>query len=359
MSSVTTVQEILDNPRTAYPHATVACFDPTLGELPRRQLDRERLAQFLQRLEKAGADAVLIGASTGQGHLRSPKELNEWFEAATSAGLQRTTLMGLLRPEDGETELKRQATTMANTGYAVGFVRPGSDLASFASDAEVANNMMPAVQALADAGLAVGLYSIPDVSGLPLSVAAVEQILDSSYGSKIVAVKVTEADYEASTLKFLQADSLAHLKIVQGWDPHLARALQEGQALDEQDPHPGHRVGVTSGPMSFAIYQYLHLLEAAKRQDWDEVKASQAAVTSLFEAMQDDPQRFADLQRAKFIMGLGHPLLSEVTEPQTARVLEALRALPRAEDRERLARSLNLMEDGPFHRELVEPTQPV
>lgn len=358
MSRAAVIQEILENPRVAYPQATVACFDPTCGELPRRQLDHERLVQFLRRLEEAGAEAVLIGASTGQGHLRSPKELNEWFDAASAAGLQQTILMGLLRPEDGESELDKQVETMAAAGYAVGFVRPGSDLSPFASDQEIADNLMPAVRALSNAGLAVGLYSIPDVSGLALTIPAVELILDSMCGAKVVAVKVTEADYESSTLRFLKANSLTHLKIVQGWDPHLARALQDGQSLNEEDPHPGRRVGVTSGPMSFAIYQYLHLLEAADTEDWEEVTASQAAVTALFEAMQDDPQRFADLQRAKFIMGLGHPLLSEVTEPQTARVLEALRELPRTADRERLAQSLNLMGDGPFHRDLIELSQP-
>ena len=58
-----------------YPDATVACFDPTQGDLPRRSLDRERLQQFLQKLGEAGAESVLIAASTGQGHLRTVGEL--------------------------------------------------------------------------------------------------------------------------------------------------------------------------------------------------------------------------------------------------------------------------------------------
>lgn len=49
--------------------------------------------------------------------------------------------------------------------------------------------------------------------------------------------------------------------------------------------------------MSLAVFQYLHILAAAARQDWDEVEAAQQAVTSLFQAMQDDPTRFADLQQ--------------------------------------------------------------
>ena len=68
--------------------------------------------------------------------------------------------------------------------------------------------------------------------------------------------------------------------------------------------------------------------------------------------MQDDPSKFADLQRAKFVMGLGQPLTGTVGHRQFDRVLMALDDLPRTADKDRLARSLNLMEDGPFHHGL-------
>ena len=71
-------------------------------------------------------------------------------------------------------------------------------------------------------------------------------------------------------------------------------------------------------------------------------------MASLFVAMQDDPTKFADLQRAKYLMGLGHPLIGEVKKDQYERVFDALKQLPRPADRDRLARSLNLMNDGPF-----------
>ncbi|MBW3598453.1 MAG: hypothetical protein KY475_14425 [Planctomycetes bacterium] len=164
-------------------------------------------------------------------------------------------------------------------------------------------------------------------------------------------MKVTEADYEASTLRFLQHADLKRLKIVQGWDPHLARALQDGPRYDAQGRQ---RCGVTSGPMSLAVHQYLHLLHAAREEQWEEVSAAQAAVTALFASMQDDPRRFADLQRAKYIMGLGHPLAAEISAAQADRVLDALRSLPRESDRIRLAKSLDLMETGPYHRQLAE-----
>ncbi|HEX5104244.1 MAG TPA: hypothetical protein VFV87_10560, partial [Pirellulaceae bacterium] len=151
------------------------------------------------------------------------------------------------------------------------------------------------------------------------------------------------------TLRFLRDERLARLKIVQGWDPHLARALLDGP---EHDAQHRQRCGVTSGPMSFAVYQYLEILAAAKSGNWDEVAKSQAAVTVLFQAMQDDPGKFADLQRAKYIMGLGHPLTGQVTPQQVERVFAALASLPRLDDRSRLARSLDLMGDGPYHQRL-------
>jgi dihydrodipicolinate synthase/N-acetylneuraminate lyase len=207
------------------------------------------------------------------------------------------------------------------------------------------------VEAITAAGLAVGLYSIPDVSGLPMTPDVAAALVAGPCGERIVAIKITEANYEQSTLKFLADQRLAHLKIVQGWDPHLARALRNGPRFDAQGRQ---RCGVTSGPMSFAVFQYLHILAAAERGNWDEACAAQAAVTQLFEAMQDDPTKFADLQRAKFIMGLGQPLTGAVSQQQFERVLAALSGLPRAADRERLARSLNLMEDGTFGERLKQ-----
>jgi dihydrodipicolinate synthase/N-acetylneuraminate lyase len=229
---------------------------------------------------------------------------------------------------------------LAELGYPVVFVRPGRNLAATASDAEVAANMQPFVTAAAGSGLAVGVYSIPDVSGLPLTPIAAAMLVNGPGGDRLVAIKVTEANYDLSTLQFLKHPDLKHLKIVQGWDPHLARALQDGPRFDLEGRQ---RCGVTSGPMSFAVHQYLHLLGAAERGDWSEVEAAQAAVTALFQAMQDDPRKFADLQRAKFLMGLGHPLTGTVSEEQVERVFQAFEQLPRVEDRTRLARSLDLM----------------
>lgn len=338
--------EILADPIAHYPTATVAAFDPTSGNLPRRKLDAHATRAYLERLAEAGAPAVLIAASTGHGHLRTTEELAEWFTVAAEAHLGSMVKMALLRPEDGLVANERLLDLLQAQDYAVVFVRPGTDLWPHASAAEVAANMQPIVIAAAARGLPVGVYSIPDVSDLPLSPEATAILVAGLGGENIVAVKVTEGDYDNSTLPFLQHPALKHLKIVQGWDPHLAQALQDGPRFDASNRQ---RCGVTSGPMSFAIYQYLHIFKAASEGDWDEVAAAQSAVTSLFQSMQDDPTKFADLQRAKCIMGLGEPLTGKVSSEQTARVFAALDALPRAEDQKRLARSLNLMGTGPYH----------
>ena len=339
---------ILSDPIDHYPPATVACFDATMGPLPRRMLAPEHNKVFLQRLAAAGAPAVLIAASTGHGHLRSVAELEEWFRASATANLGSTIKMALLRPEDGMEANNRLLALLKELEYPVVFVRPGTGLAPDATDEQIAANMQPLVEEAARLGFAVGVYSIPDVSGLPLRPAATRILLDGPGGKNIVAVKVTEADYESSTLDFLKDKALAHLKIVQGWDPHLARALREGR---EYDADGRQRCGVTSGAMSFAIYQYLHMFDCAGR-DWEELSAAQGAVTHLFTAMQDDPDKFADLQRAKFIMGLGEPLTGLTDEEDVERVLTTLEQLPREADRRRLARSLDLLENGPYHDRL-------
>jgi dihydrodipicolinate synthase/N-acetylneuraminate lyase len=333
---------LIADPLGSYPTATAACFDPTRGDLPRRRLDTPRTVSFLEALARAGVPAVLIAASTGHGHVRTVPELREWFEAAARADLGACMKMALLRPEDGRTANEELLALLRDLAYPVVFVRPGRDVASSATDEEVAENIRPIVATAAKRGLALGVYSIPDVSGVKLSAAATALLIKGPGGDHIVAAKITEADYDTSTRSFLEHPKLTRLKIVQGWDPHLARALREG----------GTRCGVTSGPMSLAVFQYLHILAAAARQDWQEVSTAQSAVTCLFESMQDDPHKFADLQRAKYIMGLGHPLTSTVTGEQVERVFAALQSLPRQEDRVRLARSLDLIGDGPFHERL-------
>jgi dihydrodipicolinate synthase/N-acetylneuraminate lyase len=346
---------LIQDPIGNYPFATVACFDPTTGDLPRRQLDNEQTIEFLIRIDTYRPDALLIGASTGQGHLRTPEELDEWFRVAAQAKASpqikfQALLTALLRPEDGGVN-ERLLDLLAELGYAVVFVRPGTNLGASASDEQIAANMRPIVAGAAKRGLAVGLYSISDVSGVPMRSDAAADLVAGPGGDSIVAIKVTEANYENSTLKFLDDPRLAHLKIVQGWDPHLARALQDGPRYDLQRRQ---RCGFTSGAMSFAIGAYVEIASSAKAGNWDRVASIQQDVTTIFSAMQDDPGKFADLQRAKFIMGLGHPITRDITNEQVERVFAALEGMRESEGKILLAGSLKMMSKCPYEARLNE-----
>lgn len=345
-----TSNDLIEDPVGRFPRATVACFDPTRGNLPRRGLDGARTVEFLRRLGRLGVPGVLIASSTGQGHLRTVDELEIWFRCVAAADVGEACREALLRPEDGEVANKRLLDLLARWEYPVVFFRPGTDLPPDATDEQVFERLRPLVAAAAERSFAIGLYSISDVSGLPLSPDVTARLVKAPGGERIVAAKVTEADYDSSTREYLAHEDLRHLKIVQGWDPHLARALQDGPRFDSCGRQ---RCGITSGTMSLAVHQFLHILSAADEEEWDEVARARHAVTALFAAMQDDPQKFADLQRAKYIMGLGHPLTATVEPEQVERVLRALEGLPRCEDRRRLARSLDLMGDGPFHERLA------
>lgn len=345
-----TSAELIADPIGRYPHATVACFDPTCGGLPRRSLDEPRTIAFLERLAGLGAEGVLIASSTGQGHLRTVEELERWFRCAARAKLDATVPMALLRPEDGVAVNLRLMDLLAEADYPVLFLRPGTDLPADAGDDRVSDTLAPLIAAAAERGFAVGLYSISDVSGLPLSPDAAARLVAAPGGEHIVAVKITEVDYDTSTARFLAHPGLTRLKIVQGWDPHLERALRDGPRYDAEGRQ---RAGITSGLMSLALFQYQHLLAAGEQGDWTELERARQATTALFRAMQDDPYHFADLQRAKYIMGLGHPLTGEVTPAQVERVFAALEGVERDADRRRLAHSLDLMGDGPCHDRLV------
>lgn len=357
---------LIKDPIRLYPAATVACFDPTAGDLPRRRLDHSRTKQFLQALIASSGDyrsgckcpstlALLIGASTGQAHLRTAAELAEWFEVAAEIDWTPFFKVALLRPEDGTEANERLLDLLARLEYAVVFARPGNNLGTNPSDEQIVANMRPIVEGAAQRGLAVGLYSISDVSGYPMSPDVAAELVAGPGGENIVAIKVTEANYENSTLRFLDDPRLAHLKIVQGWDPHLARALQDGPRHDLQGRQ---RCGFTSGAMSFAVHSFFDMLRCAEDADWDGLQRTQQVVTRVFAAMQDDPAKFADLQRAKVIMGLGQPITREVTPAQIERVFQALAELPTSPEKSRLLASLTLLPDGPYHERLTKLKHP-
>lgn len=358
------IQQLIQDPIGEYPSSTVACFDPTTGDLPRRRLDHDRTRQFLQALIKVGKEfregtefpvvgnghqALLIGASTGQAHLRTPAELEEWFQVAADIDWDGVYKVALLRPEDGTDANNRLLDLLARLEYAVVFARPGNDLGKSPTDDQIVANMRPIVAGAAQRGLAVGLYSISDVSGCPMSPDVAAELVAGPGGDNVVAIKVTEANYDHSTLRFLDDPRLAHLKIVQGWDPHLSRALQDGPRHDLQRRQ---RCGFTSGAMSFAALSFFDMLLHSDNNEWDELERTQASVTQVFASMQDDPTKFADLQRAKVVMGLGQPITRDVTSEQIERIFTALDGLAASNQKLLLLSSLRLMPGGPYHDRL-------
>ena len=109
--------------------------------------------------------------------------------------------------------------------------------------------------------------------------------------------------------------------------------------------------------MSFAITAYVEILQASKTGDWGKVASIQNDVTKVFASMQDDPGKFADLQRAKFIMGLGHPITREISQDQIERVFAALETLPKSAGKACLAESLKIMSNCPYEARLNEIRQ--
>jgi hypothetical protein len=225
---------ILANIIENYPRDTVACFDPVKGNLPRRKLDEDKLIAYLEKLAKNGAGALLIAASAGGGHLRTVDELDAWFRATCKAKIGKCVKMGLLRPEDSIKDNLRLVATMKESGFSVGFIRPGTNLPKNSSCKAVAANMAPLVKMIGDAGMAVGCYSISGVSGggNRLSANALSYLVKGNGGDKICAVKLTELSYETSTLECLKHHDLKHLKIVQGWDAYISRAFMDGPKHD-------------------------------------------------------------------------------------------------------------------------------
>src|SRR4051812_3218571 len=119
MNRSSLIARLISDPIGSYPAATVACFDPTTGDLPRRRLDEPRTICYLERLAEAGAPSLLIAASTGHGHVRTVGELEAWFRVAARAKYGDTVLTALLRPEDGPEINFRLANHLADDGYSV------------------------------------------------------------------------------------------------------------------------------------------------------------------------------------------------------------------------------------------------
>ena len=132
----------------------------------------------------------------------------------------------------------------------------------------------------------------------------------------MVAVKITEPEFESSTQKYLHESAFNNKKIVQGWDAFYARALKEGKR-----PDGTNHCGATSGAAALMVYAYKAMYEATLSSDWKKLADVQEVVSQVFLSMQgEDKTKFPDLQIAKWVMGLGHPL-TETRSKKNAEIL--------------------------------------
>jgi dihydrodipicolinate synthase/N-acetylneuraminate lyase len=314
---------ILSDPIRAMPPWTVALFDPTTGDLPRRTLDRTGLELYSRAIVQAGAPGVLVSSSTGWGHVRTFEEHRETLKTVGRTVLEGTVKQALLRIEDPLIDNIRLIRELKDWDYGILWTRRGRNLPPEATDREVAEHLLPLAREAAENEMPMGVYSISTVDGAPLRASAARSLVErlGPQDAKIlVAVKVTESDFETSTRAYLDEPALAKKKIVQGWDAFYARAIQAGE-----QPDGSNRCGATSGAAACMVHAFreMHRLSAAR--DWDSLARLQKTVAAVFWSMQGaDKTRFPDLQIAKWVMGLGHPLTETRGGLQAERLLSVL-----------------------------------
>jgi dihydrodipicolinate synthase/N-acetylneuraminate lyase len=191
--------------------------------------------------------------------------------------------------------------------------------------------MLPLIELAIKQEMPIGLYSISTVDGAPLTVNTARLILQKlgkKHAHYVVAVKITEADFENSTMTYLHEPAFRHKKIVQGWDEHYARAMQVGHMADGS-----FHCGATSGAAACMVKAYRAMYQRALQHDWVGLTRIQKAVTAVFLSMQGkDKNKFPDLQIAKMVMGLGQPLTEERTMAEGERVVATVEQLAQQTD---------------------------
>ncbi|MFW5759740.1 MAG: hypothetical protein ACOCXH_02025 [Cyclobacteriaceae bacterium] len=325
------IKSIINHPVENVPAWTVALFDPTTGDLPRRELDEQKTKDYMQAIAQAGAPGVLLAASTGWGHARDFAEHRHTLAVAGEVPLNNCIKQALIRIEDPLEDNINLINDLKSWEYGMVWTRRGSDLPIGASDEIVTEHMLPLVKASIAAEMPIGLYSISTVDGAPLTASAAKMLLNKLSPAEaqfLVAIKITEPVFENSTLDYLQEPAFDHKKIVQGWDAFYAEALQQGLR-----PNGHNHCGATSGAAACMVYAYKAMYETTLKNDWDKLAEIQSVVSRVFLSMQgDDKNKFPDLQIAKWVMGLGHPLTEERSEKDAANLVKTLHQLSEDED---------------------------
>lgn len=351
------IKSIINHPVENVPAWTVALFDPTTGELPRRKLDEQKSKDYLKAIAQAGAPGVLLAASTGWGHARNFSEHRHTLAVAGEVSLHNCVKQALIRIEDPLEDNIKLINELKSWNYGMVWTRRGSNLPVGASDEIVTEHMLPLVKAAIAAEMPVGIYSISTVDGAPLTASAAKLLLSKLSPAEaqfLVAIKITEPVFEDSTLTYLQEPAFDHKKIVQGWDAFYAEALQQGLRTN------GHNhCGATSGAAACMVFAYKAMYEATLKNDWEKLAEIQSVVSRVFLSMQgEDKSKFPDLQIAKWVMGLGHPLTEARAGEDATKLLDTLHELSKDNKSiptlKLIMESLMLMEPYGYHSPVKE-----
>lgn len=197
--------------------ATLTPFDDARQPLP------SVLAEHCRYLLGAGCSAIVLFGTTGEANSLTPAERRAALEALLASGVRPTDLIvgtGCCAAPD-TVLLTRHALSC---GIARVLVLPPFYYKNVA-DQGIVDSYSSVIEAVADSGLRVYLYNIPQFSGVSIRPAVVDA-LQTKYEATIAGIKDSSGDWP-STAK-LCAQFGASLDVLVGTERFLIDALRAG-----------------------------------------------------------------------------------------------------------------------------------
>ena len=186
--------------------------------------DVARLVEHSKRMFAAGVDGIALFGTTGEGQSFSVAERRATLDDVLAAGVPPAKIIaatGCAAVPD-TIELTRHATDSGCAGVLIvpPFFFKG------VGDAGVRGTYARVIDAVADPGLRLYLYHIPQISGVPISLDVIQGLLDA-YPRTIAGVKDSDGNL-AHTRALLER--FPDLAVFVGHEPHLPAALAAGGA---------------------------------------------------------------------------------------------------------------------------------
>ncbi|MCC7045276.1 MAG: dihydrodipicolinate synthase family protein [Alphaproteobacteria bacterium] len=184
--------------------------------------DHARLAAHCRDLMARGVDGVAVFGTTGEGTSFTVAERIAAIDALRKAGIPaQQIVLGNGSPALGDAvELARYSVKMGLAGVLMlppFFFKGVDDEGVYAAFAET-------IERVADDRLRVYLYNIPQISGVPVGVAAIERLL-ARYPAIVAGIKDSSADWD-TTSALLQR--FMRMTILVGAEEHVPRAMAAG-----------------------------------------------------------------------------------------------------------------------------------